>query len=45
MHDLSPVMQQHHETVQNVETDRRHREEINGRDLSGMILQKALPWL
>jgi hypothetical protein len=45
MYDPSPVMQQHHEALQEVETHRCYREESNRRNLSGMILPKALPRL
>ncbi|MGI9066528.1 MAG: hypothetical protein ACR2HX_08995 [Pyrinomonadaceae bacterium] len=39
------IMQQHDETVHDIETHCRHREEINGHDLSGMIVQKGFPRL
>jgi hypothetical protein len=42
---LPPVMEQHSEAVQNVESHSGYDEEINGYNLIGMIPQKALPRL
>ena len=42
---LSPVVQQHNEAVQNIESHSGYDEEINGYNLICMIPQKALPRL
>jgi hypothetical protein len=42
---LSPVVQQHNEAVQNIESHSRYDENINGYNLICMIPQKALPRL
>jgi hypothetical protein len=42
---LSPVVEQHNEAVQNIESNGRYDEEINGYNLICMITQKALPCL
>ncbi len=42
---LSPVMEQHNEAVQNIESHRRYDEKINGYNLICMIPQKTLPRL
>ena len=45
VHYLSPVVEQHNEAVQNIESDCRYDEEINCCNLICMIPQKALPRL
>lgn len=40
---LSPVVEQHNEAVQNIESHSWYDEEINGYNLICMIPQKALP--
>ena len=45
VHYLSPVVEQHNETVQNIESHSRYDEEINCCNLIRMIPQKALPRL
>jgi hypothetical protein len=42
---LSPVVQQHNEAVQDIESHSGYDEEINGYNLICMIPQKALPRL
>jgi hypothetical protein len=43
--DATSVMGQHHKHVKDLETDRGHREEIDGDQLLGMILQECAPGL
>ena len=43
--NLSPVVQQHNEAVQDIESHSGYDEEINGYYLICMIPQKALPRL
>jgi hypothetical protein len=42
---LSPVVEQHNEAVQDIESHSGYEEEINGYNLIRMIPQKALPRL
>ena len=43
--DATSVMGQNQENVKNLETDRRHGEEIDGDQLPGMILKECPPVL
>ena len=43
--NAAPVMSQHQEHIKDLETDRGHREEIDGDQLLGVILQKCAPSL
>src|SRR5258708_39640444 len=45
MHHLSPVMKQHNEGVQHIESHSGHGEEVNCGNLTSMIPQKVLPCL
>ena len=43
--NATPVMGQHQKHVEDLEADRGHREEVDGDQLVGMILQKCAPGL
>jgi hypothetical protein len=40
---MSPVVKQHNEAVQNIESHSRYGEKINGYNLMSVIPQKGLP--
>jgi hypothetical protein len=43
VYDLATIMAKHYKAIQDPQGGRRYGEEVNGSDLSNMILEKSFP--